>query len=213
MSSDSGPRRSTRLAEEAGSGANLSGSTVAGNGNIHSKYPGSSKLSSAAYRLITALATECSDEGIRSEDDDSHLYTKTTSASFSSPDTKYFELDGSIMPEASMSGSKVASDASELLALLRILGEGYRLSCVYKCQDALNVFLKLPHKHYNTVWVLTQLQTQVGKAHFKLVDYLEAERAFNNSRLASPCSLEGMDIYSTVLYVCYGKLLQHAARP
>ncbi|KAJ9558057.1 hypothetical protein OSB04_012671, partial [Centaurea solstitialis] len=196
--SDSGPRRSTRLAGEAGDGANL-----AGNGNNRHKYPGSSKLSSAAFRLITirkgpSLATECCDEGIRTEVDDPRLYTKTPSTSFSSPDTSYFEHDGSIIPEAgaSMSGSKVASGASELLTLLRILGEGYRLSCLYKCQDALNLFLKLPHKHYNTGWVLSQ----VGKAHFELVDYLEAERAFNNSRLASPCSLEGMDIYSTVLY-------------
>ncbi|CAH1449174.1 unnamed protein product [Lactuca virosa] len=63
--------------------------------------------------------------------------------------------------------------------------------------DALDdVFLQLPHKQYNTGWVLSQ----VGKAHFELVDYLEAERAFSNARLASPYSLEGMDIYSTVLY-------------
>ncbi|KAK9071814.1 hypothetical protein SSX86_008243 [Deinandra increscens subsp. villosa] len=56
--------------------------------------------------------------------------------------------------------------------------------------------MQLPHKHYNTGWVLSQ----VGKAHFELVDYKESERAFNNARLASPYSLEGMDIYSTVLY-------------
>lgn len=42
---------------------------------------------------------------------------------------------------------------------------------------------------------------QVGKAHFELIDYLEAEKAFRLARQASPYSLEGMDIYSTVLYV------------
>lgn len=42
---------------------------------------------------------------------------------------------------------------------------------------------------------------QVGKAHFELVDYLEADRAFSLARRASPYSLEGMDIYSTVLFV------------
>lgn len=42
---------------------------------------------------------------------------------------------------------------------------------------------------------------QVGKAYFELIDYLEAEKAFRLARLASPYSLEGMDIYSTVLYV------------
>lgn len=42
---------------------------------------------------------------------------------------------------------------------------------------------------------------QVGKAYFELVEYLEADRAFSLARRASPYSLEGMDIYSTVLYV------------
>ena len=42
---------------------------------------------------------------------------------------------------------------------------------------------------------------QVGKAYFELVDYLEADRAFNLARQITPYSLEGMDIYSTVLYV------------
>lgn len=42
---------------------------------------------------------------------------------------------------------------------------------------------------------------QVGKAYFELIDYLEAEKAFRLARQASPYSLEGMDIYSTVLYV------------
>jgi hypothetical protein len=42
---------------------------------------------------------------------------------------------------------------------------------------------------------------QVGKAYFELVDYLEADWAFTLARQASPYSLEGMDMYSTVLYV------------
>ncbi|MQL82446.1 hypothetical protein Taro_014925 [Colocasia esculenta] len=63
-------------------------------------------------------------------------------------------------------------------------------------QDALDVYLKLPSQHYNTGWVLSQ----VGKAHFELVDYFEADRAFSLARNGSLYSLEGMDIYSTVLY-------------
>ena len=42
---------------------------------------------------------------------------------------------------------------------------------------------------------------QVGKAYVELVDYLEADRAFSLARRASPYSLEGLDVYSTVLYV------------
>ncbi|KAI3800749.1 hypothetical protein L1987_28843 [Smallanthus sonchifolius] len=200
--SDSGPRRSTRLAGEGVSVANISGATVAaGNGTHHSsKYP-SSKLGSAAFRSVTvrkgqSWSTETFNEGVRSELDDSRSNT-TTTTSGSSPllDTKSCEHDGS-MGRTSMSVSKIANGALEVLSLLKIIGEGYRLSCLYRCQDALDVFLQLPLKHYNTGWVLSQ----VGKAHFELVDYIEAERAFSNACLASPYSLEGMDIYSTVLY-------------
>lgn len=42
---------------------------------------------------------------------------------------------------------------------------------------------------------------QVGKAYFELVDYLEADRYFELAHRLSPCTLDGMDIYSTVLYV------------
>lgn len=42
---------------------------------------------------------------------------------------------------------------------------------------------------------------QVGKAHFELVDHFESDRYFELARRLSPYTLEGMDIYSTVLYV------------
>ncbi|PKI32308.1 hypothetical protein CRG98_047307 [Punica granatum] len=67
--SDSGPRRSTRLAAEAGANAGTNAASVAGNGtNNSSKYLGSSKLSSAAFRSVTVRkvpnwANENFDEG------------------------------------------------------------------------------------------------------------------------------------------------------
>lgn len=44
-------------------------------------------------------------------------------------------------------------------------------------------------------------ECQIGRAYFEMVDYLEADHAFGLARLASPYSLEGMDVYSTVLFV------------
>lgn len=141
--SDSGPRRSTRLAGETGSIANSSSINVTGNGTNHSsKYPATSKLGSAAFRSVTvrkgpSWSTESINEGQnRSELDDSRSNTTTTSGSSPSPDTRSCERDGSIMPmgRASMSVSKVASGASEVLSLLKVLGEGYRLSCLYRCK-------------------------------------------------------------------------------
>ncbi|KAI5667806.1 hypothetical protein M9H77_17659 [Catharanthus roseus] len=200
--SDSGPRRSTRLAGESAANSNSNVPTVLGNGTSHSsKYLGNSRLSGASLRSVTlrrgqSYANENFDEVNKHEGyDDSH-YNNT---SFSpSGELRGLEREVSSVPAtgACTSSSRVTAGASELLALLRILGEGLRLSCVYKCQDALDVYVKLPHKHYNTGWVLSQ----VGKACFEMVDYLEADRAFSLTRLASPYNLEGMDIYSTVLY-------------
>jgi len=41
----------------------------------------------------------------------------------------------------------------------------------------------------------------VRKVYFELVDYLEADKAFGLACQIMPYSLEGMDVYSTVLYV------------
>ncbi|XP_060218050.1 cell division cycle protein 27 homolog B [Lycium barbarum] len=179
--SDSGPRRNSRLAGEPTGNTNSNVSAA-------SKYHGNSKLSSMTLRSMTSRksqswATENYAEGVRNDiSDDSQLN------SHPSGDARPLEQEGS--------GTSILSGASEILALFRILGEGYRLSCLYRCQDALDVYDKLPHKHYQTGWVLSQ----IGRAYFEMVDYLEADHAFGLARLASPYSLEGMDVYSTVLY-------------
>ncbi|XP_021891927.1 cell division cycle protein 27 homolog B isoform X2 [Carica papaya] len=92
--------------------------------------------------------------------------------------------------------SSIVSGITDTLDLMRHIGEGYRLLCMYRCQEALNVYQKLPQKHYNTAWILSQ----VGKAYFELVDYLNAGHVFGLAHQISPYALEGMDKYSTVLY-------------
>ncbi|XP_057757546.1 cell division cycle protein 27 homolog B [Arachis stenosperma] len=201
--SDSGPRRSSRLSGDANANSNAS---VTGNGtSISSKYLGGSKLSSMAFRSMIVRkgqgwANENIDEGVRNEVlDDSRLnVTSTTSTSSPAVETKSQEQEEANFSVGGqlMSSSKVITGASEALTLLRDLGDAYRLSCLYRCQDALDAYLKVPPKHYHTGWVLSQ----VGKAHFELVDYLEADRAFSLARQSTPYSLEGMDVYSTVLY-------------
>ncbi|XXG87356.1 hypothetical protein AAC387_Pa11g2066 [Persea americana] len=208
--SDSGPRRSTRLAGEVAANANLNVSQIGGNGSNHSSskflggFSSSSKINSTTIRSMMgrkgqSWASESLDEGRQPEaSDDSRCDNTTSSTVLASIDESLLEGERTNMQKSSIStqASKVGGGALELLGLLRILGEGYRLSCMYRCQDALEVYLKLPHEHYNTGWVLSQ----VGKAHFELVDYYEADRAFSLARRASPYTLEGMDIYSTVLY-------------
>ncbi|XP_041995281.1 cell division cycle protein 27 homolog B-like isoform X2 [Salvia splendens] len=170
--SDSGQRRSMRLAGES-LNANSNTTVVSGNGTSHSsKYFGGSKSNSGVSRSSTIRKSHPSSEIA-------------------------YEEGATRSPNAViLSSSRVADGASVILGLLRLLGEGFRLSCLCRCQDALNIYTKLPEKHYNTGWVLSQ----VGKAYFEMVDYLKADRAFSRARIASPYSLDGMDIYSTVLY-------------
>ncbi|KAL3741901.1 hypothetical protein ACJRO7_017387 [Eucalyptus globulus] len=203
--SDSGPRRSTRLAGDAGANAGTNATSVAGNGtSSSSKYLGSSKLSSVALRAVTvrkgqSWANENSDEGVRNEVSDDSRSSSTSGNCFCpSGDNKSLDQEGASMSVAGsvLTSTRVLTGTKEVLGLLRLFGEAYRLSCLYRCQDALDVYSRLTHKHYNTGWVLSQ----VGKAYFELVDYMEADRAFNLAHRTTPYSLEGMDIYSTVLY-------------
>ncbi|KAF7851880.1 hypothetical protein BT93_L2025 [Corymbia citriodora subsp. variegata] len=203
--SDSGPRRSTRLAGDAATNATTNVTSVAGNGASNSsKHLGSLKPSSAALRAVTvrkgqSWASENSDEGVRNEvTDDSRFNPTLANCSCPSGDNRTFDQEGASMPVAGpvLTIARVLTGTAEVLGLLRLFGEAYRLSCMYRCQDALDIYSRLPHRHYNTGWVLSQ----VGKAYFELVDYMEADQAFNLARRASPYSLEGMDIYSTVLY-------------
>ncbi|XP_077210505.1 cell division cycle protein 27 homolog B-like [Tasmannia lanceolata] len=205
--SDSGPRRSTRLSGEATTNANAISSQVGGNGTSHTStkflggFSSSSKMSSATFRSVTvrkgqSWATISLDEGRRPDafdDAQSDNATTSSSAVLGSGDDKLPEWERT---HNLTHVSRVTAGVLELLSLLRTLGEGYRLSCMYRCQEALEVYLKLSHQQYNTGWVLSQ----VGKSYFELVDYFEADRAFSLARRASPYSLEGMDIYSTVLY-------------
>lgn len=187
---DSGYNFRKRPGAESGTNTNTSTTTVAGNGTSHSS------------KHIETIPKGQSRNNQRTRPDffDDSRSNSTTTTSTSSPSgiTRSLDLEGATMPinGALMNNSRLLLGASEILGLLRILGEGYRLFCVYRCQDAVDIFLKLPHKHYNTGWVLSQ----VGKAYFELVDFLEADRAFSLARRASPYSLDGMDIYSTVLY-------------
>ncbi|KAL3631786.1 Cell division cycle protein 27 B [Castilleja foliolosa] len=201
--SDSGHRRSMRLAGDSVN-TNSNASIVSGNGISHSsKCHGGSKLSSMVSRSVTirkgqSWASDNADEGDHHDVyDDSRLHITTSISSLSS-DNKSLELEGASRSSgaAVLSSSRIIDGASDTFSLLRLLGEGFRLSCLCKCKDALTIYMNLPQKHYNTGWVLSQ----VGKAYFEMVDYLEADRAFSLARIVSPYSLEGMDIYSTVLY-------------
>nr|CAB3468448.1 unnamed protein product [Digitaria exilis] len=170
QSSESLPRRSARLSRDTAINSNSNISQFGGNGTDHS--------SGSRNEVIDEMWTD----------------NEPATSSSVTTDGRFFEQDKA---ERIMSqDSKLAVGIRELLGLLRLLGEGFRLSCLFKCQEALEVFRKLPEPQFNTGWVLCQ----VGKAYFELVDYLESDHYFELAHRLSPCTLDGMDIYSTVLY-------------
>lgn len=69
---------------------------------------------------------------------------------------------------------------------------------MYRCQEAIDAFARLPPHHYQTGWVLCC----VGRAFFEMVDYPEAAKAFSWARQVDPYRLRGLEVYSTVLWHC-----------
>ncbi|EFN54950.1 hypothetical protein CHLNCDRAFT_24117 [Chlorella variabilis] len=95
-------------------------------------------------------------------------------------------------------GQRSQEGQQQALPLLQALGEGYRLLCMYRCQEAVDALSRLPPHQYQTGWVLCC----VGRAFFEMVDYPEAAKAFSWARQVDPYRLRGLEVYSTVLWHC-----------
>lgn len=93
-------------------------------------------------------------------------------------------------------GEKTIEGQAAAVGLLQLLGEGYRLLCSYKCQEAVDAFSRLPANHLHTGWALIQL----GRAYFEQVDYDSAAFVFEQARKIDPFRLKGIEVYSTVLW-------------
>uniref|UniRef100_UPI00398E8100 cell division cycle protein 27 homolog isoform X3 n=1 Tax=Pristiophorus japonicus TaxID=55135 RepID=UPI00398E8100 len=114
------------------------------------------------------------------------------------------KLDSSVILEGKVSSvtpqiqafniQKAAADG--LMNLLREMGKGYLALCSYNCKEAIGILSQLPSHHYNTGWVLCQ----IGRAHFELAEYMQAERIFSEVRRIASYRVEGMEIYSTTLW-------------
>ena len=83
-----------------------------------------------------------------------------------------------------------------VLGLLAQIGNGLRLLSKYYCSEASEAFRKLPVEQFQTAYILCLM----GRCHYEMVEYVEAERYFQWSRRLSPDRLEGLEVYSTVLW-------------
>ncbi|KAJ3679019.1 hypothetical protein LUZ60_017030 [Juncus effusus] len=208
---DSGTRRSTRNSNKEG-GINSNASTTSGNNSKLLSTYNSTSRSLSALRSVTLRrgphrSLENFDEGRRHEvydemwassDKDNNKDNSNNIGATTNPCSTSALSESKSTEQDKSGGISVISlnGVKELLGLLQTLGEGYRLSCLYKCQEALQVYQTLSEQHFNTGWVLIQ----VGKANFELIEHGEADRFFDLARRLFPYILDGMDIYSTVLY-------------
>ncbi|CAM6127393.1 unnamed protein product [Calypogeia fissa] len=184
----------------SGSGSSLY--ALAGSSGSTARGSGSSTLQSSGVRKGLAFGSSESniDEGKRNGEnlempgaDDTSL---PSSKRGSGEEDAHFRSRSGATTGGAYHFSRVSEGTLELLNLLRILGEGFRHLSMYRCQEAVLAFSKLPQQQFATAWVLSQ----VARAYCEMVDYPEAERIFSWARRISPYHVEGTDIYSTVLY-------------
>ena len=91
---------------------------------------------------------------------------------------------------------RFAEGAAATAALLKPIADGLRVYSMFRCDDALGHLRTLPRSQYVTGYVLCL----VGRAYAEMVNYPEARRAFEWSRSVCPHRLDGMEVYSTVLW-------------
>ncbi|KAG0674314.1 anaphase-promoting complex subunit cdc27, partial [Pichia californica] len=83
-----------------------------------------------------------------------------------------------------------------LLSVYSKLAKGYLAFTTYDCFKAIRIFDSLPENERNSPWVLSKL----GRLHFEIVNYEEAEIYFEKLRKIDRTRLDDMEYYSTLLW-------------
>ncbi|KAH3671706.1 hypothetical protein OGAPHI_000411 [Ogataea philodendri] len=91
---------------------------------------------------------------------------------------------------------------SQLVSVYSKLAKGYKAMCFYDCFKAIRIFDSLPENELNTPWVLGKL----GRLHFEIVNYEEAENYFIRLRQLDRTRLKEMEYYSTLLWHLHKEL-------
>lgn len=88
------------------------------------------------------------------------------------------------------------SDSEAILTIYAKMAKAFKAMCEYDCFRAIRMFDSLPENERNTPWVLSKL----GKLHFEIVNYEEAEKYFIKLRKMDRTRLVDMEHYSTLLW-------------
>ncbi|KAG7695115.1 hypothetical protein KL932_001570 [Ogataea haglerorum] len=109
---------------------------------------------------------------------------------------------GSTFSNTGVVGNEPKSDSiqrsndQQLLGTYAKLAKGFKAMCFYDCFKAIRIFDSLPENERNTPWVLGKL----GRLHFEIVNYEEAENYFIKLRQLDRTRIEEMEYYSTLLW-------------
>ncbi|KAF5833591.1 hypothetical protein DUNSADRAFT_10043 [Dunaliella salina] len=98
--------------------------------------------------------------------------------------------------EENMGSTRDAEGQVLSMALLEPAFQGYLHLAMYRCTEALQCFRCLQPNQARTAWVWCQ----VARAYFERMDYSQAAHAFETARQLDKQHLEGMEVYSTVLW-------------
>ncbi len=81
-------------------------------------------------------------------------------------------------------------------SVFKSLSLAYSQLCKYECSKSLELLWELDMNQFNTSWVLEK----VAVALFEKAQYEESRSTFKKLRFLEPSYIEGIDIYSTVLW-------------
>lgn len=83
-----------------------------------------------------------------------------------------------------------------LLDLFSRMANGFFCLSRYDCHNAIQIFNSLPSQHRESPFILAC----IGKAYYEQTSYADAEKFFIRVKQNSASVLEGMEVYSTVLW-------------
>lgn len=108
-------------------------------------------------------------------------------------------LGSNVAPTRTPSDQAASSNNNQIkdiMTLLKRLGEPFNQMSSYFCQNAIELFYRLPNQQYKTGWVLSN----IGRCYWECVKYSEAEKYFEEAFRIEPYRLEGIEYYSSCLW-------------
>ncbi|XP_063934097.1 cell division cycle protein 27 homolog [Zophobas morio] len=146
------------------------------------------------YRKSVGTTTNTSTEVLSASSDD---LLKVNSENVWSPAPALSQSYHHSTPRDSPCDSEVSGVVVDSLdALLLVIVEGTLNLGLYRLDEAINIFQQLPASQYNTGLILSK----VARAHVESTKFSKAEAVYAEVRRLAPYQIEGLDVYSTVLW-------------